>query len=82
MTSSKPTAPPPLSLSVRAARALATMDNVPSPCISVCRMSPTTGLCEGCHRTLEELRAWSRMSDAQKRGVWALLEARANPLEA
>ena len=33
---------------------------VPSPCISVCKMSPATGWCEGCARTLGEIAAWQR----------------------
>ncbi len=49
---------------------------VPSPCTSVCRMSPSTGLCEGCLRTLDEIAAWSRMEAHEKRAVWALLEQR------
>ena len=49
---------------------------VPSPCINVCRISAATGLCEGCRRTLDEIAAWSRLSDADKRAVWALLEQR------
>ena len=48
-----------------------------SPCISVCRMDAATGLCEGCFRTLEEIAAWSRMDDTEKRAVWDRLVARA-----
>ena len=49
---------------------------VPSPCTSVCRMSPANGLCEGCLRTLDEIAAWSRMEEHEKRAVWVLLEQR------
>ncbi len=49
---------------------------VPSPCIDVCRMDAASGLCEGCLRTLDEIAAWSRMADADKRAVWAALERR------
>jgi hypothetical protein len=49
---------------------------VPSPCIDVCRMDPATGLCEGCARTIDEIAAWSLMSEADKRAVWAALPAR------
>lgn len=48
-----------------------------SPCISVCRMSAATGLCEGCFRTLDEIAAWSRMDEPGKRAIWALIEQRA-----
>lgn len=49
---------------------------VPSPCVSVCRMNAATGWCEGCHRTLEEIAAWSTMSELDKRAVWKRLSAR------
>ena len=49
---------------------------VPSPCINICRMSPRTGWCEGCLRTIEEIAAWSRLDDTAKRGVWSELERR------
>jgi uncharacterized protein len=45
-------------------------DDVPSPCVSICRMNAQTELCEGCLRTLDEIAAWSRMDDATKREVW------------
>ena len=51
-------------------------DPVPSPCIDVCRMDARTGLCEGCRRTSDEIIAWSRMSDDEKRAVWQRLDAR------
>jgi uncharacterized protein len=44
--------------------------DVPSPCVSICRMNAQTELCEGCLRTLDEIAAWSRMDDATKREVW------------
>lgn len=53
---------------------------VPSPCISVCRMDPASGLCEGCLRTLDEIAAWSGMDDAGKRAVWQRIEQRAQDL--
>ncbi|MCG2591429.1 DUF1289 domain-containing protein [Ramlibacter sp. XY19] len=46
---------------------------VPSPCISVCRMSAETGFCEGCFRTLEEIAAWGMQGDEERRAVWRLL---------
>jgi predicted Fe-S protein YdhL (DUF1289 family) len=39
-------------------------------------MNAATGWCEGCHRTLEEIAAWSTMSDGDKRAVWKQLPAR------
>jgi hypothetical protein len=49
---------------------------VPSPCISVCRMDPRTGWCEGCARTIEEIAQWSGMSDGARRSVWAQIVLR------
>jgi len=49
---------------------------VPSPCINVCRMHPASGLCEGCWRTLDEIAAWSRLDDDEKRAVWTLIDTR------
>ena len=49
---------------------------VPSPCINVCRMDATTGLCEGCLRTLDEIALWSALDDDDKRRVWQDLERR------
>lgn len=42
----------------------------PSPCISICQMDATTGLCVGCQRTIEEIVAWGSASDAERRAVW------------
>jgi hypothetical protein len=51
-------------------------DEVPSPCVSICRMDADTELCEGCLRTLDEIAAWGRMSDGEKKGVWMLIAQR------
>ena len=47
-----------------------------SPCISVCRMHPITGLCEGCFRTRDEIAAWGNAGDDAKRVTWARIETR------
>ena len=49
---------------------------VTSPCISVCRMDAGGELCLGCLRTLDEIAAWGRMADEEKRDVWAQLARR------
>lgn len=48
-----------------------------SPCIKVCMIHPSTGLCVGCHRTADEIAAWSRMDAAARRAVLAELQGRA-----
>lgn len=56
---------------------------VGSPCTGVCRIAPPgaccEGLCEGCHRSLDEIAAWSKLDDDARRRVWALLPARRVP---
>lgn len=53
---------------------------VQSPCINVCKMNPDTRLCEGCLRTLDEIAAWSGLSNEEKRAVLAQIpERRAQP---
>ncbi|HEY8608563.1 MAG TPA: DUF1289 domain-containing protein [Noviherbaspirillum sp.] len=49
---------------------------VPSPCISICRMQPQTGLCEGCLRTIDEIVAWGGASEETKRAVWTEIHRR------
>ncbi len=49
---------------------------VASPCNHICRIEAATGCCEGCLRTLDEISAWSGMSDDEKRAVSALLPQR------
>ena len=49
---------------------------VASPCTGVCRLDASSGCCEGCHRTLDEIAAWSAMDDEQRRAVWRVLPER------
>lgn len=50
---------------------------VPSPCISVCRMTEDRSRCEGCFRTIDEIRAWSGADSARRRAIWVQLLQRA-----
>jgi hypothetical protein len=59
-----------------AATPAALEEDVPSPCINVCRMSDDTGYCEGCQRTIAEIAGWSQYTDGRKRAVLARLPAR------
>ena len=58
------------------ARPRAAADEVPSPCIDVCRMNARTGLCEGCLRTIDEIAAWGALDAAGKRAVLARIAER------
>lgn len=37
-----------------------------SPCIGVCQLD-ARGLCEGCHRSGDEIARWLGMTDAERR---------------
>lgn len=52
----------------------------PSPCISICKMNPQTGLCEGCFRTIEEIAQWSTATEEMKRRVWMEIKRRQHDL--
>jgi len=51
-----------------------------SPCIKVCIVHPEARICTGCHRTLDEIAAWSRLSADERRTIIAELPARAGLL--
>lgn len=48
---------------------------VQSPCVSVCKLDEQK-ICVGCWRSLDEIRAWSKMSDQQKAIVVEMSAAR------
>jgi uncharacterized protein len=39
-------------------------------------MDPRTALCTGCLRTIDEIAAWSHLSDADKQAVWLRIAER------
>lgn len=47
-----------------------------SPCIKVCAIEATTGLCAGCGRTRVEIAHWSAMTDAERDRIMTQLPAR------
>lgn len=48
-----------------------------TPCINVCVIDAQTRLCRGCLRSLDEIAAWSAMSEPARRAVMARLPERA-----
>jgi predicted Fe-S protein YdhL (DUF1289 family) len=42
-------------------------------------MNEATRLCEGCHRTLDEIACWSGYTREEKLAVRAMLDARKHP---
>lgn len=63
-------------LATRALSISAMAENVPSPCVNVCRMNTGSGLCEGCFRTIDEIRDWGRSDDAGKKIMWGHITQR------
>ena len=63
-------------LAARVPEALASRYAPPSPCISVCKIAPDSGLCYGCLRTLDEIGAWANSDDEDKRAVWGKIAER------
>ena len=48
----------------------------PSPCIAVCRLDEKTGWCQGCLRTIDEIRDWIIMLPDERQAVLARLAER------
>ncbi|MCL7941846.1 DUF1289 domain-containing protein [Halomonas sp. ATCH28] len=59
-------------------------NDVPSPCVKLCRLTPEGTQCEGCGRTLDEIGRWARMGEAEREAVWQRLEreGKAEPTQA
>ena len=50
---------------------------MPSPCIDICRLAPDRSHCEGCLRSLDDIRAWGKADAEQRRAIWRRLLQRA-----
>ncbi len=40
-----------------------------SPCIGICKIGNTTGLCKGCLRSRQEIKGWKKLSKSERRDV-------------
>ena len=66
------------------------MPSISSPCTGICTIDPACGLCLGCGRSVDEIVAWGRLSEPERRAIMAELPARldeaagpgASPLDA
>ncbi len=54
---------------------------VESPCINICVIHPAERICTGCLRSIDEISAWSKMSNDERAEVLAALPARAPRLQ-
>lgn len=46
-------------------------EELESPCTGVCSMDATTGYCQGCYRTTQEIQGWWNMSIEEQKKVLA-----------
>jgi predicted Fe-S protein YdhL (DUF1289 family) len=53
---------------------------IATPCVKVCAVDGTTGVCLGCRRTLPEIAGWSRLSDEDRAAIMAALPHRPDPM--
>jgi predicted Fe-S protein YdhL (DUF1289 family) len=44
-------------------------------------MDAQRAFCEGCLRSIDEIRLWSTASDLEKKAVWALIAQRISALD-
>jgi len=52
------------------------MTPISSPCVRVCRIDQATQLCDGCGRTVNEIRGWRLMDEDERLAVMSTLEDR------
>jgi predicted Fe-S protein YdhL (DUF1289 family) len=50
-----------------------------TPCIDVCSIDSTTGLCVGCGRTIKEIAGWTALSDVERGQLMVALPVRLEP---
>jgi predicted Fe-S protein YdhL (DUF1289 family) len=65
------------SIATRAMLVRGMAEDIPSPCVSVCRMDLQRSHCEGCLRSIDEIRVWRASSDLEKKAIWARIAERA-----
>lgn len=56
-------------------------DEIESPCVKICVIHPSERLCTGCHRTIEEISAWSRLPQIERDKIINELPERASKLK-
>ena len=52
------------------------MINLPSPCISICKLNKSTGFCDGCFRTINGISQWPSMTDVERMSLIETLRQR------
>lgn len=54
--------------------------SIATPCVKVCIVDGATSQCLGCGRTLPEIAAWTRYTDAEREAIMAALPERLRSL--
>jgi predicted Fe-S protein YdhL (DUF1289 family) len=49
---------------------------IQSPCVKICVIDPSSGLCSGCGRTLDEIARWGSMGDSERADIMRALPER------
>lgn len=49
---------------------------IPSPCTGLCRIGADRAWCQGCLRTVDEIRAWPRADDRVRQAILERIVAR------
>jgi predicted Fe-S protein YdhL (DUF1289 family) len=52
------------------------IEDIQSPCVGVCALNDATGFCQGCYRTVEEIREWWNMSHEERAKTASELDQR------
>lgn len=52
-------------------------NEIDSPCVKLCVVHPEARICIGCHRTMDEISQWSKMTDEDRARVKDELPGRA-----
>lgn len=56
-------------------------NEVDSPCVKICVVHPEARICIGCHRSIDEIARWSKMTSDERAAVKAELDGRAGLLK-
>jgi hypothetical protein len=51
-------------------------NEIQSPCIGVCTVDDSTGMCLGCYRTTDEIKGWWDMNPKDQKNLLIALEER------
>lgn len=55
---------------------VAEVREIASPCINICKMDETSGLCQGCFRTRSEIASWRGASSDERLRILVAVERR------